>query len=315
MHNTQPWHWCITDKGVSLFADHARQLKHADPDARDLVISCGTALHHFQVAAAASGWKAVVKRMPNPYNDAQLANISFRPQEPTSDDLAALDALRTRRTDRRHPTSAPVPRHQLDRLLALAPTAGVTAVAVVSHRARTQLLRIIAEADRAQRLNPDYVDEIVGWTGRGDDQGIPVTSLLRRESNAGPGTPPSRFPSGTLTDRDRGAEPVEPALLSICTSSDDTASRLRAGEALGAILLKGTAEGLAMVPLSQAIEVDRTRRLLQDELLEDAACPQILVQVGMAPGVIEQIPLTPRRPVDEVLGDIDSLPPWLGPYA
>jgi len=60
---------------------------------------------------------------------------------------------------------------------------------------------------------------------------------------------------------------VEPALLAICTSSDDTASRLRAGEALGAILAKGTADGLSMVPLSQAIQVDRTIRLLQDELL------------------------------------------------
>jgi hypothetical protein len=79
--------------------------------------------------------------------------------------------------------------------------------------------------------------------------------------------------------------------------------------------VKGTEAGLALVPLSQAIEVDRTRRLLQDELLEDAACPQILVQVGWGPEPFEPIPLTPRRPVDEVLGDVDSLPPGLGPYA
>jgi hypothetical protein len=44
------------------------------------------------------------------------------------------------------------------------------------------------------------------------------------------------------------------ALLAVCTSSDDTASRLRAGEALGALLLHGSAGGMAMVPLSQAIE-------------------------------------------------------------
>ena len=106
---------------------------------------------------------------------------------------------------------------------------------------------------------------------------------------------PSRFPSGTLTDGDQEVEPVEPALLAICTSSDDTASRLRAGEALGAILLKGTADGFAMVPLSQAIEVDQTRRLLQDELLRDSACPQIVIQVGWSPVAAEQIPPTPRR--------------------
>ena len=119
---------------------------------------------------------------------------------------------------------------------------------------------------------------------------------------------PSRFPSGTLTDHEPESEPVEPALLAICTSSDDTASRLRAGEALSAMLVKGTADGLAMVPLSQAIEVDRTRQLLQDELLGDAACPQIIVQVGWAPIAGEQVPLTPRRPVDEVLGDVARCP-------
>jgi hypothetical protein len=99
----------------------------------------------------------------------------------------------------------------------------------------------------------------------------------------------------------------------ICTSSDDTASRLRAGEALSAMLVRGTADAMAMVPMSQAVEVDGTRRLLQDELLADAACPQIIVQVGWAPIAVEQVPLTPRRPVDEVLGDVRSLAARFGP--
>lgn len=314
VHNTQPWHWCIAGERVALFADNSRQLQYADPAGRDLVISCGAALHHLKVAAAAAGWKARVRRMPNPYNDAQLANVSFRPEPATPDALAAFDALNKRRTDRRHPSSWRVPRERLDSLLALGPVAGVTIVAVVSDRARAELLQVLAEAEQAQRLNRRYVDEIVSWTGREDDEGIPATSLLRRNSATDPEMAPSRFPSGTLTDHDPVSEPVEPALLAICSSSDDTASRLRAGEALSAMLLKGTADGLAMVPLSQAIEVDRTRHLLQDELLADAACPQIIVQVGWAPIVGEQIPLTARRPVDEVLGDVASLPPWIGHY-
>lgn len=252
--------------------------------------------------------------MPNPYNDAQLANVSFRPEQPTPDALAALDALIKRRTDRRRPTSWPVPHERLDGLLALGPAAGVTAFAVVSHRRRSELLQLLAEAEKAQRLNRHYVEEILSWAGRQGDEGIPTTNLLRRRPGTDPEIAPSRFPSGTLTDNDMEAEPVEPALLVICTSSDDAASRLRAGEALGAMLLKGTGDGLAMVPLSQAIEVDRTRRLLQDELLGDSACPQILVQVGWAPIAAVQIPLTPRRPVDEVLGDITSLSLWMGPY-
>jgi hypothetical protein len=314
VHNTQPWHWCVSGQGVALFADSSRQLQYADPDGRDLVISCGAALHHLQVAAAASGWRPRVRRMPNPYNDAQLANVSFHPEPVAPSALAALDALTKRRTDRRRPSSRHVPRERLDGLLALGPAAGVTIVAVVSHQARGELLQILAEAEKAQRINRRYVDEIVSWTGREDDQGIPASSLLRRGSATDPETAPSRFPSGTLTDHDRESEPVEPALLAICTSSDDTASRLRAGEALSAMLLKGAAEGLAMVPLSQAIEVVRTRHLIQHELLGDAVCPQIIVQVGWAPDAGEQVPLTSRRPVDDVLGDVASLPPWIGPY-
>jgi hypothetical protein len=252
--------------------------------------------------------------MPNPYNDAQLANISFQPEEPTPEAIAALDALVNRRTDRRLPAAWPVPHERLDALLAVAPAAGVIAFAVVSRRRRAELLQLLAEAEQTQRQDARYVDEIVAWTGRQGNQGIPHTSLLRRGHVAAPDVARSRFPSGTLADSGWESEPVEPALMVICTSSDDPASRLRAGEALGAMLVKGSADGLSMVPLSQAVEVDRTRRLLQNELLEDAACPQILVQVGWAPLAVEQVPLTPRRPVDEVFGDVTSLAPWLGPY-
>jgi hypothetical protein len=256
--------------------------------------------------------------MPNSNNDAQLADITFHPEPATPAALEALDALQRRRTDRRSPSPSPIPREELDALLALGPRSGVTVIAVVSHQARTELIQILAEADQAQRNSPDYVDEILAWTGREDDEGIPASSLLRRSRSHGlhdngSVETPSRFPPGTLAD-DAPHEDVEPALLAVCTSSDDTASRLRAGEALGALLVRGTARGMTMVPLSQAIEVDRTRSLLQNELLDDAVCPQILVQVGWAPPGREPVPPTRRRPVDEVLGDVATLPAHLGPY-
>jgi hypothetical protein len=314
VHNTQPWHWCLTGEGVSLFADTSRQLTYADPDGRDLVISCGAALHHLQVAAAAAGWAARVRRMPNPYNDNQLANVSFSPSPATVSDIAALSALVARRTDRRRPASWPVPRERLDELLALNYRLAVTVVAVVSPHARAALLQLLAEADDAQRSSREYVDEVVSWTGRTGPEGIPPSSLVRRMTSRDSHLAASRFPSGTLRDHDLPTEAISPALLAVCTTSDDTGSRLRAGEALSAILLKGTAEGLTMVPLSQAVEVDRTRRLLQDELLGDAAYPQIVLQVGLAPPTSVVIPPTPRRPVSEVISDVASLPTRIGPY-
>jgi len=137
------------------------------------------------------------------------------------------------------------------------------------------------------------VDEIIRWIGRDDGAGIPDKSPLRRGAASGAEPTPSRFPSGTLPDHPPAREPVEPPLLVICTSSDDTAFRLRAGEALGAVLVNATAAGLLTVPLSQAVEVDRTRHLLQDQLLDDAACPQVLVRVGWPPAMDGPIPPTP----------------------
>ena len=58
VHNTQPWAWRLRPDGVDLYADHQRRLSVADPVGRELTISCGAALHHFQVAARALGWAA-----------------------------------------------------------------------------------------------------------------------------------------------------------------------------------------------------------------------------------------------------------------
>jgi hypothetical protein len=124
----------------------------------------------------------------------------------------------------------------------------------------------------------------------------------------------TRFPSGTLEDTYLGEDEPAEALIAICTSSDDVASRLRAGEALSAVLLKSTARGLSTMPLSQAVEVDRTRQLLQDDLLKDVACPQILVRIGWRADNLELLPPTPRRSVTEVVCEPERLPVFLGPY-
>ena len=60
VHNTQPWIWRTTPYGVDLLADESRHLAVSDPTGRNMVISCGCALHHAQVVAAALGWETRV---------------------------------------------------------------------------------------------------------------------------------------------------------------------------------------------------------------------------------------------------------------
>jgi hypothetical protein len=53
VHNSQPWSWRIGNSTLHLYAEQDRQLIETDPDGRDLMLSCGAALHHLRVSLAA----------------------------------------------------------------------------------------------------------------------------------------------------------------------------------------------------------------------------------------------------------------------
>ena len=78
------------------------------------------------------------------------------------------------------------------------------------------------------------------------------------------------------------------------TASDDALSRLRAGEALSAVLLTATAHGLASCPLSQPLEISSARIMLRDDVLGGTLSPQLVLRLGWAPAG-PSLPATPRR--------------------
>ena len=65
--------------------------------------------------------------------------------------------------------------------------------------------------------------------------------------------------------------------------------------------LAATTAGLALVPLSQVIEVPETRAALQAEVLGSLAHPLLLVRLGWRSTGRPPPARTPRRPVSEVL--------------
>ncbi len=66
IENTQPWRWRVDRTSLHLYTDSRMLLPNADPDGRDLILSCGAALNHFVIALAAMGWHADVHRLPDP---------------------------------------------------------------------------------------------------------------------------------------------------------------------------------------------------------------------------------------------------------
>jgi nitroreductase len=312
VHNTQPWRWHVDGPEVVLYADRARRLDVADPSGRDLLISCGAALHHLQVAAAGLGWSTRVTRLPDPTDQDLLALVRLRPSSIAPEQVALLRALQHRRTDRRSFGRWPVPTERLHRLAAVGAAWGAQVLPVESSLVRAQLERLTRRARVIQDGDRRYVEELQSWTRSAKDEGIPAANLpVGQTTGSGVGvltavdTLNRPFPSGDLPDAELGYDESSDgsdSMLLVCTSSDDTISRLRSGESLSAVWLAATLDGLAAVPLSQALEVDETRRELQSDVLDDLACPQILLRVGWPPMTRDtQVPPTPRRPLADVV--------------
>ncbi len=300
-----PGSWCIDGYRLNLFADRTRHLPASDPDSRDLVLSCGAILHHLAVVAAASGWKTRIRRMPSVVDDDHLATVTFEPHVPTEDEKAMLEAVAARRTDRRRPSSWPVPIERLEPMVDLAASAGVLALPVTAEKGRARLLELTLSALEHQRQDSRYQEELASWVGplhggRCALEQPPGALRLPGRRVRRPG-PAREISPGSLLESEEEESESGAAFLVLATSSDDRTSQLRAGEALSAVLLRGASSGVSMVPLSAAIEVSETRAMLQEELLDDVAFPQGIIQVGWRPIAQVDLPPTPRRPVDEVL--------------
>ncbi|HXV93015.1 MAG TPA: NAD(P)H nitroreductase [Pseudonocardia sp.] len=306
LHNSQPWHWRVGGRTVQLHLDTARRLPATDPHDRELVISCGAALHHLLVALGSLGRRFHVRRLPDPAEPTHLATVDIVPDVATSVDEALAAAIPRRRTDRRRFSSWPVPPEFLGEMLQLAGLQGVALQAIDDPRLRWKLFRAIAEAAERQDSDAAQAAELLAWSGRPSNaaDGVPAANAppLQRI----PGQVPMRpYAHPELAQPETGGEPEAAALLLLSTPSDTRLQWLRAGETTSAVLLAATRDGLASSSLTQPFEVADTRAFLRTAVAgPEAGHPQILLRIGWAASGAAQLPATPRRPLAETVSPL-----------
>jgi nitroreductase len=303
VHNTQPWRWRVGSDSLQLYAERGLHLPSTDPDGRDLILSCGIALHHCVVALAALGWQSRVHRLPNPDEPEHLAAIEVYRHQASEVDITLAAAIPRRRTDRRNYSSWSVPANYIALMGARAARAGVMLRQVES---LPKLQHIVAQAVWQHVMDHDYLAELTTWSGRyASLAGVPARNTPEPDPTAP--VPPRLFAGPVLAQpADTASVDDNATVLALGTKDDSTLARLRAGEATSLMLLSATALGLASCPVTEPLEITETRDAVQVDVFGISGFPQMLLRIGWAPVNADPLPATPRRPLEDVVEYLDG---------
>ena len=302
VQNTQPWRFRLAGERIELRADRTRALPVSDPDDRELTLSCGAALFHLRLALRCFGHAGEVVLGPDPSDPDLLARVGLGgPVDPTPEEVAELAAIPRRRTHRGRLAARAVPTAVLTELRLLATEEGAWLHLTEAEGERAGLARLIDEADRLQGEDPRFRRELLAWAHerrRATGDGLPDHAL---------GIEDLKSYQGPLVVRtfDRGdgraAAGVQlaagsPVLAILGTDHDTPPAWLKAGQALGRILLRARSLDLFASYLNQPVEVPAVRARMPEVLGRDGH-PQLVLRFGYG----EEPPPSPRRPVAEVL--------------
>jgi Nitroreductase family len=303
VHNTQPWWFSADGQEISLYADAGRRLAVADPNGRELMISCGTALFTARLALRSLGYIPQTQVLPDPAMPALVARVRWQQRAPTTDDERRLIAqIRQRRTHRGAFGPAPVPPELLQALCEAAARDGARLRIVTDGGNRAALAATVQTAEQAMHLDSAHVQELLTWTpppASPRRDGVPSTSYPARAQHTDPDFPTRDFAHG----RGWGIPPPSWAPVTptagtaglLTTPGDTPADWVNAGQALQRILLTAAACGVAAAIHSQPLELPWLRELIRDRLGDGH--PQLLLRLG----TVIQTSVSVRRPPEQFL--------------
>jgi hypothetical protein len=305
VHNTQPWRF-TADGGprVSLYADAGRRLAAADPDGREMMISCGAALFTIRLALRSLGYVPETRVLPDPARPTLVAQVSWRERVAADEFERRLSThVLTRRTHRGAFDPEPMPPDTLAALRDAATREGAALRIVADDGRRATLAAAIQTAEHQLRQDGERLYELACWTpapGSARRDGVPATSYPARAERTQPYFPGRDFARG----HGWGVPPLSTATSHraagvaglLTTNGDRPSDWVHAGQALQRILLTASVCGAAVALHSQPLELPELREFLRTQL-GDGACPHLVLRIGL----VTQVALSVRRDPSDVL--------------
>lgn len=314
VHNTQPWWFGTADHGeggarLGLHADSERRLDIADPDGREMLISCGAALFTLRLAVQAQGWEPRVRTLPEPDRPGLLAELVLDPAarvEPGA--LLAVERLyrqvKERRSHRGPFKQAVLATDTLTALREEVHREGAELLLVSDTRERRALAAFTEAAEQLQRMDPEHQAEAARWApppGGHRHEGMVDRSYPAEDVFADPHFATRDFAQGRPwgVPEEPSAEPgITGVVALVTTRGDGRADWLAAGQGLQRMLLRASAEGLSGALHTQPLEIPELRSLIRVRLCHGGH-PQVLLRLGEPTATLGTVRRRPEELTDE----------------
>ncbi|MFL6054289.1 MAG: Acg family FMN-binding oxidoreductase [Actinoallomurus sp.] len=305
-YDTRPW-WFETDgETVTLHAEADRGLGVADPQGREMLISCGAVLFTLRLAVRRLGRLPEVRIACDPDRPGLVADVTPGPPQPlTSDERRMYDQVKRRRTHRGGFRAGALPVGLLQALRSHACAEQVSLRVVADPRVRTALAALSEVAEQVQAMDPAYAAEVARWAPP-PPGGERLGSVQETVHAPGPHHADPHFAArdfargrgwGVVGGERREATGVVAVLT---TSGDDRADWLRAGQALQRVLLRASEDDVSAAFHTQVLQVPELREFVRTRFC-DGMYPQMMMRLGVADDELDGV----RRPAaDMVVGEL-----------
>ncbi|WP_244666493.1 Acg family FMN-binding oxidoreductase [Myceligenerans indicum] len=293
VYNTQPWQVDVTGSLLTLRADPSRQLRHSDPQGREMLISCGAFLFNARAAARRESLVAVARVLPDPDDEHLVAEVSLEPgSDPSSDELELSVAITRRSTSREPFADEPLPTDVLAAIQAAAHTEGARLRLIQpSDPVRQEVTGLVRRAEELAAEDPAARAEEEAWTAITADRHDGIPQGLLGPVPDSDDAPVRHFLAG------QGSAHFEQrsTMAVLATPGDSPRDWVAAGQALEHALLTGTTYFVRASFATTVLENPTTRHDLRRALSLDSF-PQMLMRLGTSAAQEH----APRRSVDDL---------------
>jgi hypothetical protein len=286
-HNWQPWQFRLVDQHLELFANDEPALEAADPDGRELIISCGMSLFYLKLALKHFGCLGRVELFPDLDQPRLLARVYSgfgQAKDPHEHEL--FEAMTQSRSNPSSFRESPISEATLEMLRD--PVLVEKAWVEFSQNEYSRQRWLALAATGARR-------EMVAVRSRGEpdlqvDPGGATRSATARNGplQLGMTQRPGPVLAFTVSTSDSGSLVVEPSsqatgpkapLAVLKSKTDDKHGWLATGQAMARVLLQAQASGLSWWFSNRALHRRNTREELRTAIGRKGF-PQAIMRFG-----------------------------------